>query len=150
MKILAQYRGASFHYTWTEKIEAGLVLTGSEVKSLRLNRASLQESYVVHDQGELFLHHMRVAPYSPASHFAHSAERPRKLLVHRRQIRSFVGAVTRQGMTIIPLRLYVNNKGWIKLEIALAKGKKKEDQRQSIKEKEWKRQQHRVLKTSLH
>lgn len=121
---------------------------GSEVKSLRIHRASLEESFIVQREKELFLHNTHIAAYKPALFFGHSPRRERKLLMHKKQIYKISGGITRKGMTAIPLKLYINAKGLIKLEIALAIGKKKEDKRQSIKEKEWKRQQHRVLKTN--
>jgi SsrA-binding protein len=146
MTVLVHNRSATFHYALEERFEAGLALLGSEVKSLRARHGSLAEAYVHARAGELFLHGMHIAAYGPATRFGHEPRRDRKILLHRRQINKILGAIARKGMTAIPLKIYLLGRGLIKIEIALAVGKKKEDKRQSIKEKEWKRQQHRTLK----
>lgn len=144
MKILVRNRSASFHYQLLDRFEAGLMLLGSEVKSLRCHQASLSEAFIVAQGDELFLHNAHI--HEVTRYFGHSARRERKLLLHRNQIHKIVGQITRKGMTAVPLALYLSDKGKIKMELALALGMKKEDKRQSIKEKEWKRQQHRILK----
>lgn len=146
MQILVQNRGVGFHYQIQERFEAGLVLRGSEVKSLRNHRGNLAEAYIAVRERELFLHNAHIAEYSPAHQFGHAPYRERKLLLHKRQIHKIVGAVTRKGMTAVPLKIYANAKGKIKIEFALALGMKKHDKRQSIRDKEWQRQKHRTLK----
>jgi SsrA-binding protein len=145
-KVLIYNRGASHHYQILERFEAGLVLHGSEVKSLRTNRGSLAEAYIVHRDGELFLTKCHIPEYAASSMQNHAPTRERKVLMTRRQIRRIVGQITRKGMTAIPLKIYVNNRGLMKMELSLAVGLKKHDKRQALKEKEWDRQQHRILK----
>lgn len=145
-KTFIYNRSASYHYQLTEKFEVGLVLLGSEVKSLRCHRGSLAEAYIIHRDGELFLHKSHIPEYASSSIQNHTPLRERKILMHKRQIRRIIGHVTRKGMTAIPIKVYENKKGLIKMEIALALGLKKHDKRQVIKEKEWDREKHRILK----
>ncbi|MFO1153775.1 MAG: SsrA-binding protein SmpB [Rhodospirillales bacterium] len=139
-KIIARNRRASFDYAFEEVYEAGLQLFGSEVKSLRLRRASLNEAYAQDRQGELFLLGAHISPYESAKTFGHDPVRPRKLLLHRQEILKLIGAIRRKGMTLVPVSLYFNRKGRAKVELALAKGRTKGDQRQAIKDREWKRE----------
>jgi SsrA-binding protein len=148
MKILVQNRHASHDYKFIEKFEAGLLLKGSEVKSLKSHKASINAAFIIEKEGELYLHNATIASDVSAFHFAHEPNQERKLLLHKRQINKILGNIKRKGMTAVPLKIYISKK-WIKIEIALAIGLKKVDKRHIIKEKEWKRQQHRILKKGI-
>ena len=148
MKIIAQNKKALINFRVEETFEAGLVLMGSEIKSLRLHNSSLDQSFVVENGGELFLHNAYIQEYTPSKHFGHDPLRNRKLLLRRRQINKIMGNILRKGMTCIVLKLYLTEKGLVKASIALATGAQKQDKRQALKEKEWNRSQHRVLKQS--
>jgi SsrA-binding protein len=129
-----------------EVIEAGVQLSGTEVKALREGRANIAESYASPERGELWLVNSYIPEYAPASQFNHEPRRPRKLLVRKRELSKLFSAVTREGRTIVPLKLYFNQRGIAKLEIALAKGKKAHDKREATKDRDWKRQQARLLR----
>jgi SsrA-binding protein len=146
MKILSHHRSATHHYSLVERFECGIVLLGSEVKALRNHQSSIAESYVLHRDGALFLHNAHIHEYAPSAQFGHEPRRERKLLLRKRQISKIIGQITRKGMTAIPLKIYLNNKNLIKIEIALAVGLKNHDKRQALKTKEWNRQKQRVLK----
>jgi SsrA-binding protein len=135
IKIIAKNKKAFFEYFIEEKVEAGIALIGSEVKSLRENQASLSDAYVIIKGGEAFLLHAHIAQYPPSGMFNHEPKRPRKLLLHKKQIRKLDQALAQKGLTIVPTMLYFK-KGRAKAEIALAKGKKKYDKRESIKKRE--------------
>jgi SsrA-binding protein len=150
LHILAHHRSATHHYALLERFEAGLVLLGSEVKSLRQHHASLEQAYIVERNNELFLHNAHIHEYAPSGQFGHAPRRDRKLLLHKRQINRIIGGLVKKGQTAIPLTLYVTGKGLIKLEISLATGLKKHDKREHIKQKEWNRQKMRVLKQGQH
>ncbi|MEP3073500.1 SsrA-binding protein SmpB [Maricaulis sp.] len=143
---VAVNRRARFDYEIEETFEAGLMLMGSEVKSLREGRANIAESYVSPERGEIWLVNADIPPYGPANRFNHEPRRHRKLLLKRNEIEKLAGAVTRDGRTIIPLRLFFNNRGIAKLQIGLAKGKKTVDKRETIKRREWDKQKSRLLK----
>lgn len=144
---IADNRKANFDYFLEDKIEAGIVLTGSEVKSLRHGQCGLQESHIAPKKGALWLLNAHIPEYQQAGpHLQHAPRRPRKLLLAQRQIDKMMGAVTREGYTIVPTRIYFNAKGLAKLEIALAKGKKEYDKRETIKQRDWNRQKQRVLR----
>ncbi len=145
-KLVAENRRARFDYFLEDTLEAGLSLTGTEVKSLRNGRANIAESYAAVDGREIMLLNANIPEYAPANRFNHEPKRPRKLLLHRKQIDKLIGAVQRDGRTIAPLRLYFNDKGRVKLEIALATGKKAPDKRAATAEREWKREQGRLLR----
>lgn len=145
-KLIAENRRARFDYFLEEKFEAGISLTGSEVKSLRLGRANIAESYASADGDEITLVNAYIPEYGPANRFNHEPRRPRRLLLHRRQIDKLIGAVRRDGRTIIPTRLYFNDKGLAKLELALAKGKSAPDKRATEAARDWKREQGRLLR----
>ncbi|MBL8552360.1 MAG: SsrA-binding protein SmpB [Hyphomonadaceae bacterium] len=145
-KLIAENRRARFDYFIEETYEAGIMLLGTEVKSLRNGRANIAESYASADKGELYLINAHIPEYAPAASFNHEPRRPRKLLVKRRQLTRLVGAVEREGRTLVPLRLYFNDRGIAKLEIALAKGKKAHDKREATKDREWKRDQARLMR----
>jgi SsrA-binding protein len=145
-KIVADNRKARFNYSIDETFEAGVALTGSEVKSLRQGKASIAESYAGARDGELWLYNSNITEYKQAGRFNHAPKRPRKLLLHRRQINKLIGAVEREGMTVVPLKLYFNDKGRAKVEIALAKGKKLHDKRETEKKRSWDRERGRLLR----
>jgi SsrA-binding protein len=147
-KVVAQNRRAFHEYSIEERIEAGLVLMGSEVKSLREGRATIGEAHAGPMDGELFLFNAHIPEYGGANRFNHEVRRPRKLLLRRREAGRLLGAVQRQGMTIVPLSLYFSPRGWAKVELALAKGKQLHDKRQAIKERDWQRERERVLRDS--
>src|SRR5476651_577332 len=130
-KAVAENRKARFNYEIGEVVEAGIVLTGSEVKSLRLGRATIAESYADARDGEIWLLNANIPEYLQAGRFNHLPKRPRKLLLHKRQIDKLAGAVEREGMTIIPLKLFFNERGRAKLELAIARGKKLHDKRET-------------------
>lgn len=146
MKIIAEHRRARYDYLIEETLEAGIQLTGTEVKALREGRANIAESYASAERGELFLINSHIPPYGPASQFNHEPRRPRKLLVSKRQLNKLKGAVEREGRTVVPLKMYFNDRGLAKLEIALAKGKKAHDKREATKDRDWKRDQARLMK----
>ncbi len=145
-KIVADNRKARFNYSIDETFEAGVALTGSEVKSLRQGKASIAESYAGARDGELWLYNSNITEYRQAGRFNHAPKRPRKLLMHRRQINKLIGAVERDGMTVVPLKLYFNEKGRAKIEIALAKGKKLHDKRETERKRSWDRERGRLLR----
>jgi SsrA-binding protein len=146
IKVVADNRKARFHYLINESMEAGIALTGSEVKSLRSGKASIGESYAAARDGELWLFNSNISEYKQAGRFNHAPKRPRKLLLHKRQINKLIGAVEREGMTVVPLRMYFNEKGRAKVEIALAKGKKLHDKRETERKRSWERERGRLLR----
>jgi SsrA-binding protein len=146
VKLVAENRRARFDYLIEETFETGLVLVGTEVKALRAGRANIAESYASPERGELFLINSYIPEYSPAAQFNHEPRRARKLLVRKRELNKLAGAVEREGRTIVPLRLYFNDRGKAKLELALARGKKTADKRAASKERDWKREQGRLLR----
>ncbi|MBV6489139.1 MAG: SsrA-binding protein SmpB [Pseudorhodoplanes sp.] len=145
-KIVADNRKARFNYAIGEVFEAGIALTGSEVKSLRSGRATIGESYADARDGEIWLINSNIPEYVQAGRFNHAPKRPRKLLLHKRQINKLIGAVEREGMTLVPLRLYFNERGRAKVEIALARGKKLHDKRETEKKRSWTRERGRLMR----
>ena len=145
-KLIAENRRARFEYFVEETIEAGIQLVGTEVKSLRGGRANIAESYASPEKGELWLINATIPVYPPAGQFNHEPRRPRKLLVRGRELKRLMGAVEREGRTLAPLKLYFNARGIAKVELALAKGKKAHDKREATKDREWKRQQGRLMR----
>jgi SsrA-binding protein len=148
-KIVADNRKARFNYEIGEVVEAGIALTGTEVKSLRNGRAAIAESYADAKNGEIWLINANIPEYLQASRFNHAPKRPRKLLLHKRQIRKLAAAVEREGMTIVPLRLFFNEKGRAKVDIALGRGKKLHDKRETEKKRSWDREKGRLLRASV-
>ena len=145
-KAVAENRKARFNYEIGEVIEAGIVLTGSEVKSLRAGKATIAESYADARDGAIWLINSNIPEYRQAHRFNHLPKRPRKLLLHQRQINKLAGAVEREGMTIVPLRLYFNERGRAKIAIALGKGKKLHDKRETLKKRSWDRERGRLMR----
>ncbi|MCQ8781127.1 SsrA-binding protein SmpB [Mangrovibrevibacter kandeliae] len=146
--VVAENRRARFNYEIIDTLEAGLVLTGTEVKSLRTGKATIAESYATEEDGEIWLINSNVPEYLQANRFNHTPTRRRKLLVHKKQLNRLAGAVQRDGMTLVPLKIYFNDSGIAKLELALARGKNAPDKRETIKERDWNRQKQRLLKES--
>jgi SsrA-binding protein len=146
MKIISTNRRARHDYTILETMEAGIVLKGTEVKALREGRANLQDSYASVDEEELWLHNTHISPYSMGNRFNHDPTRTRKLLMHAREIRRLIGKVQEKGLTLIPLRLYFNDSGKVKVEIGLGKGKKAYDKRRAIAERDAKRELRRAVR----
>jgi len=146
VKVVADNRKARFNYEIGEVIEAGIVLTGTEVKSLRGGKATIGESYADARDGEIWLINSNIPEYLQASRFNHAPKRPRKLLLHQRQVNRLAGAVEKEGMTIVPLKLYFNEKGRAKVEIALGKGKKLHDKRETLKKRSWDRERGRLMR----
>ncbi len=148
-KLAAENRRARREYFIEDTFEAGIMLTGSEVKSLRAGQANIAESYASTENNELWLINAYIPEYEKADRFGHEERRPRKLLLHRREIDRLAIAVNRQGMTVVPLKMYFNDKGIAKLEIGLAKGKKLHDKRETDRERDWNRDKQRLLKRSV-
>ena len=146
MKIVASNKRANHDYLFSKKIEAGLVLTGSEVKSLRFNTGSIKESYIYEKNGELWLVNCFIKKYFSSSDIENNPTRDRKLLITKKELNKVIGSIKKDGISIIPINLYFNNKGLAKLTIGLGKGKKKYDKRALSKEKEWRLKQERLLK----
>lgn len=145
-KIVADNRKARFHYEIMETVEAGIALTGTEVKSLRTGKATIGESYAGPSGNDLFLFNAYIPEYLQANRFNHEPKRPRRLLLHRRQISKMIGSVQRDGFTLVPLKLYFNEKGFAKVELALARGKNAADKREAVKKREWDREKGRILR----
>ena len=146
IKVVAENRKARFNYAIEDTVEAGIALTGTEVKSIRNGKTTIAESYADSKNGEIWLINANIPEYLQASRFNHAPKRPRRLLLHRRQINKLSGAVEREGMTIVPLKLYFNEKGRAKIEIALARGKKLHDKRETEKKRSWERERGRLLR----
>ena len=146
-KIVAENRRARFDYAIEQTFEAGIALTGTEVKSLRFGEGSIAESYAeVSADGGVWLVNSNIPEFSHGNRFNHEPKRPRKLLLHAREINKLHGAVAREGMTLVPLTVYFNARGRAKVELALAKGRKAHDKREHIKEREWKRDAGRIMR----
>lgn len=145
-RIVAQNRRARFDYFIDENIEAGIVLAGSEVKSLREGKASIQEAYAGDMAGELYLFNVHIPEYSHAGYQSHEPKRPRKLLVHKKERDRLLGAVKRQGVTLVPISLYFTPRGIAKVDIGLARGKHHYDKRETTKQRDWQREKARVMR----
>jgi SsrA-binding protein len=145
-RSIAQNRKAFHNYFIDERLEAGIVLSGTEVKSLRQGRATISEAYAGESNGELYLFNSYIPEYEAGNRFNHEPKRPRKLLVHRRELGRLLGATQRQGMTLVPLSLYFNQRGLAKVELGVARGKKLHDKRASVKERDWQREKQRLLR----
>ena len=146
IKVVAENRKARFNYAIEDTIETGIALTGTEVKSVRSGKSTIAESYADSKGGELWLINANIPEYLQGNRNNHEPKRPRKLLLHRKQINKLMGAVDRDGMTLIPLKLYFNERGRAKLLLAVAKGKKLHDKRESEKKRDWSRERGRLLR----
>lgn len=145
-KLIAENRRARFDYHIESDLEAGIMLSGSEVKSLRQGGSNIAESYASIEGGELWLINSYIAPYLPAKTWGHEERRRRKLLVSKKELSRLWNAVGREGMTLVPLRLYFNERGMVKLKLGVAKGKKNADKRETSAKRDWERQKARILK----
>ncbi|HMB13614.1 MAG TPA: SsrA-binding protein SmpB [Roseovarius sp.] len=148
-KVIAENRRARYDYAIEDDLECGIILEGSEVKSLRVNSANIAESYAMVENGELWLVNSYIAPYEQAKTFGHDEKRRRKLLVSKKEMSKLWSETQRKGMTLVPLVLYFNHRGIAKLKIGIAKGKKNHDKRASDAKRDWNRQKQRLLKEGL-
>jgi SsrA-binding protein len=146
VKLIAENRRARYDYFLEDPIEAGLMLVGTEVKSLRVGRANIAESYAAVENGAIVLINADIPPYAGGNRFNHEPRRHRKLLLHAKQIARLIGAVQRDGATLIPTKLYWNDKGIAKIEIAVAKGKKAHDKREATAARDWQRDKARLMR----
>jgi SsrA-binding protein len=145
-RIVADNRKARFNYEIVETYEAGIALTGTEVKSLRQGKATIGEAYAGPSGEDFFLFNAYIPEYLQANRFNHETRRPRRLLLHRRQINKLIGATQREGFTVVPLRLYFNESGRAKVELGLGRGKKLHDKRETEKERTWNRERARLMR----
>jgi len=145
-RIVADNRAARYHYTIEDTLEAGIALTGTEVKSLRGGKATIGEAYAGPSGNDLMLFNAYIPEYLEANRFNHDTKRPRRLLLHRRQINKLIGATQRQGYTVVPLKIYFNDKGRAKVELGLGKGKQAHDKREAVKERDWQRDRARLMR----
>lgn len=146
VKLVSNNKKARHDYFIDDVYEAGMVLTGTEIKSLRQGKANIKESYAKIENGELIIYGMHISPYEQGNRFNVEPLRPRKLLLHRQEIRKLTGLIKTKGVTLVPLRLYINEKGLAKLEIAVARGKKNYDKREAIAQKDAKRKIEQAIK----
>lgn len=145
-RAAAVNRRARFNYEIGQTFEAGIALTGTEVKSLRDGKSSIADAFAGERDGELWLYNAYIPEYLQANRFNHKPRRARKLLLHRREMNRLIGAVQREGMTVVPTKIYFNDRGLAKVEIALARGKKLHDKRETAKKRDWEREKRRLLK----
>jgi SsrA-binding protein len=145
-RVAAVNRRARFNYEIGQTFEAGVALTGTEVKSLREGRSNIADSFAGEKNGELWLFNAYIPEYLQANRFNHETRRPRKLLLHKREVNKLIGAVQREGLTVVPLKVYFNDRGRAKVEIALARGKKLHDKRETEKKRDWTREKGRLLR----
>jgi len=145
-RVVAENRKARYNYHLEDTFEAGIALVGTEVKSLREGRANIAEAYAEIREGEAWLINAHIPEYTHGNIHNHEPRRPRKLLLHKREIKRLMGAVERRGYTLVPLKLYFNARGTAKLQLALGKGKRKVDKREDIKQRDWQRRKQRLLK----
>lgn len=144
--IAVENRKARHDYSIADTLEAGIMLAGTEVKSLRTGRANLADAFAGQQGGELYLFNAYIPEYQVKTAFTHETRRPRKLLVHKKELRKLLGAITREGMTLVPLSIFFNPRGLAKVQLGLAKGKKLHDKRAAEKERDWNREKARVLR----
>lgn len=145
-RVVADNRAARFHYAIEDTFEAGIALTGTEVKSLRSGKATIGEAYAGPSGNDLMLFNAMIPEYLEANRFNHNTKRPRRLLLHRRQIDKLIGATQRQGMTVVPLKIYFNERGRAKVELGLGKGKQLHDKRETAKQRDWQRDKARLMR----
>lgn len=146
--IVAQNRKASFNYFFEDTLEAGIELLGSEVKSLRAGKGSMADAYALDSEGEIYLHNTYIPEYKQSSYNNHDPRRLRKLLLNKKEINKIIGKINRDGFTVVPTKIYFNSKGIAKVNIAIAKGKKLHDKRQTKKQRDWNREKSRVFRKS--
>ncbi|MGE5268789.1 MAG: SsrA-binding protein SmpB [Thiohalocapsa sp.] len=146
-RFAALNRRARHDYQIEDTLEAGIVLHGTEVKVLRQGGASIAEAYADEDRGELYLVNANIPEYKASSHFNHEPKRPRKLLLHRKEVSRLLGAIRREGVTLVPLAIYFNERGRAKVELGLARGKRKADKRQAERDRDWQRSRARIMRS---
>jgi len=146
--IVAQNRKASFDYFFEDTLEAGIELLGSEVKALRAGKGSIADAYALDSEGEIYLHNTYIPEYKQSSYNNHDPRRLRKLLLNKKEINKIIGKINRDGFTVVPTKIYFNSKGIAKVNIAIAKGKKLHDKRQTKKQRDWNREKSRVFRKS--
>ena len=146
--IVAQNRKASFNYFFEDTLEAGIELLGSEVKSLRAGKGSIADAYALDSEGEIYLHNTYIPEYKQSSYNNHDPRRLRKLLLNKKEINKIIGKINRDGFTVVPTKIYFNSKGIAKVNIAIAKGKKLHDKRQTKKQRDWNIEKSRVFRKS--
>lgn len=146
--IVAQNRKANFNYFFEDTLEAGIELLGSEVKSLRAGKGSIADAYALDSEGEIYLHNTYIPEYKQSSYNNHDPRRLRKLLLNKKEINKIIGKINRDGFTVVPTKIYFNSKGIAKVNIAIAKGKKLHDKRQTKKQRDWNREKSRVFRKS--
>ena len=146
--IVAQNRKANFNYFFEDTLEAGIELSGSEVKSLRAGKGSIADAYALDSEGEIYLHNTYIPEYKQSSYNNHDPRRLRKLLLNKKEINKIIGKINRDGFTVVPTKIYFNSKGIAKVNIAIAKGKKLHDKRQTKKQRDWNREKSRVFRKS--
>ncbi len=144
--IVAQNRRARFDYTILDTLEAGIMLKGTEVKSLRAGRASIAESFAGEKGGDLYLQNAHIPEYKTGGIFNHEPRAPRKLLLHKRELEKMIEATQRKGQTLVPISIYFNDRGLAKVELAVGEGKRKQDKREAVKKQDWNRQKSRILR----
>ena len=149
-QIVSQNRKARYNYSITSNIEAGIILCGTEVKSLRRGLASIAESYASDISGEIYLLNANIPEFTEANRFNHEPKRPRKLLLKKKEVVKLLNLIQRKGMTLVPLSIFFNERGIAKVDLGVAEGKRQTDKREAIKERDWKRDQGRILKDSRH
>jgi SsrA-binding protein len=145
-RVIADNRSARHHYTIEDTLEAGIALVGTEVKSLRANKATIGEAYAGPSGTEIFLFNANIPEYLQANRFNHEPRRPRRLLLHKRQINKLIGATQREGYTLVPLKLYFNEQGRAKVELGLGRGKKLHDKRDAERKRDWERERGRIMR----
>ncbi|MFK7974244.1 MAG: SsrA-binding protein SmpB [Rickettsiaceae bacterium] len=145
-KNIVQNKRALFEYFIEQRFEAGIVLKGSEMKSIRENKISIADAHAAESNGEVYLYNCHIAQYDKANRFNHDTFRPKKLLLHKKEIQKIISKIKLKGYTLVALSLYFNDKNKVKVELGLAKGKKQHDKRQSIKDADWQREQSRILR----
>lgn len=143
---IARNRRATYDYLIESTVEAGLILTGTEVKSCREGKVSINEAYAGEKNGTLYLLNANISEYDKAGRMNHDPKRPRQLLLHKKEINKLLGVIARKGYTLVPMAMYFNEKGIVKVKIGIGKGKKHEDKREAEKQKDWSRQKERILK----
>lgn len=148
-KILAQNRKARYNFEILDTLEAGIILTGSEVKSLRSSKVNIADTYAASEKDEILIHNLHIDEYKNSSQSKHNPRRIKKLLLHKREIKKIQGLVDQKGLTIIPLKIYFNSTGIAKLQIAIARGKKIFDKRETEKQRDWDRSKQRLMKNNL-
>lgn len=148
--LIAENRKARYEYFILEDIEAGIVLTGTEVKSLRESRANIADAHAAEMKGELWIFNMNIPEYKAGNRFNHEPKRPRKLLVHQKQLKKLLGQIKIKGLTLVPLKMYFNDRGIAKVLLGVGKGKKEYEKRETIKKRDWEREQRELLKRGRH